>query len=409
MRSSGRILAPLAPLAPSNIFERNVEGLEVEKGVEGTKGSAVALKIANQFSYGNPNYSFKAGGKPPEFYGYEGMGYGGFPEGAEINAGIESSTAALYIVPAGHPTQEVTYAGTKEGGMPHLQEYCEAVPVPQAWRLPSGRLVPIGTDKVIIIWQPSTNRMWEFWRFEGKEGAYTFEFGGYIGEVSKFNGIFTAPEYSEAEGHSIWGASASGLAALGGLITMSDINRVRNGAEDFGHALGVALPVTSAEFIRPATKKQAAISHVPEKNGSEPNPAYISSTEGKDSTSLGPWLRFPPGSTASEHGLTDFMELAVYNTIRKYGVYCRDGGGTCQFYIQSPLALGSIYCADSNPFVGAVEAKGHTKYPYANAVGCAAPTNPSLPSLAKTEGYWTSSFFFKQPWQLLEQLVPRSS
>jgi hypothetical protein len=387
--------APFNPFAANSICFRDVEGLAV------IAGSTVALKVANQINYSNPNYAYKAGGTAPEFYGYSGLGVGAAGEGDELVLGIESSVPTLIIAPAGAPTQKVTYVNEKleprgETAHEHLQAGFDAVPVPQLWRMPSQQLVDlIGTDKNLLIYQPSTDSYWEMWHFKGEEGAYTFQNGGFVENCSTWDGIF----YEVADKTGPHGVSASSIGMLGGLLLTSDIARVLGGGR-IGHCLRLAVPVATDEFLAPATKGQAAINRIPEKVGTEMNPAWE-----KDAVPIGVWLRFPPGSTAAEHGLTDPMSAAVYEAIREYGLLLSDGGGSCELYGELPVPLGSEYSQGQiNPYAGASSVSKH--YEFANIVGYAARTNPALPLLTKPPGK-TSSFLFEQPWQLLEQLEPR--
>jgi hypothetical protein len=396
MRGTGPILpAPFNPFAANSICCRNVEALPV------VAGSTIALKIANQINYSNKNYIYKAGGTAPEFYGYSGLGMGAVGEGNEMILAIESATPTLIIAPAGAPTQKVTFVNSsleprEESAHEHLQASFNAVPMPQWWRLPSRQFIDlIGTDKNLLIYQPSTNRYWEMWHVKGEEGAYTFQNGGFVENCSTWNGIF----YEVADKTGPHGVSASSIGMLGGLLLTSDIARVLAGGR-IGHSLRLAVPVATNEFLAPATKGQAAINRIPEKVGAAMNPAWE-----KDAVPLGAWLRFPPGSTASEHGLTDAMSAAIYEAIREYGILLSDGGGSCQLYGELPLPLGSEYSQEPiNPYAGASGVSKH--YEFANAVGYAARTNPALATLTKPPGK-TNSFLFEQPWQLLEQLEPR--
>ena len=74
------------------------------------------------------------------------------------------------------------------------------------------------TDKHLVIWQPSTNQMWEFWALDktvNTSGTFwVAQWGGYISDVTKSPGFFQAPYPS-------WGATATSLMLAGGLMVNS--------------------------------------------------------------------------------------------------------------------------------------------------------------------------------------------
>ncbi len=126
-----------------------------------------------------------------------------------------------------------------------LQRDLAAVPIP-ADAEPAA-----GTDSQIIIWQPSTDTMWELWIAHkvGEDGCLwgNEEIGGWhaawgarIDHVSTQGGRVEAP----------FGAAASGLPLLGGLIRHDELAAGR-----IDHALAVSIPeVTSRRYVWPATR-----------------------------------------------------------------------------------------------------------------------------------------------------------
>jgi hypothetical protein len=105
-----------------------------------------------------------------------------------------------------------------------LQQAWDAVPIPARAR-PAG-----GTDGSMVIWQPSTDTLWEFWLMHRSGGAWHARWGGRMTHVSRSPGYYTGAERN-------WGVTATSLPLLGGLITLAD---VRSGHID--HALGLAIP-----------------------------------------------------------------------------------------------------------------------------------------------------------------------
>jgi hypothetical protein len=126
----------------------------------------------------------------------------------------------VYRVPADQPTVRVTL----DIAYQPLQQAWEAVPVPTNAR-PAG-----GTDGAMVIWQPSTDTLWEFWLMQRSNGTWHARWGGRMTGVSTSPGYYTGAERN-------WGVSATSLPLLGGLITLDD---VRSGHID--HALGLAIP-----------------------------------------------------------------------------------------------------------------------------------------------------------------------
>jgi hypothetical protein len=81
------------------------------------------------------------------------------------------------------------------------------------------------TDKAIQIYQPSTNKEWEFWEFQkyDSSGVWGACWGGVMNNVSQSNGIF--PNYG--------GSTATSLPLLGGIPRIDEfragqINHVMN-------------------------------------------------------------------------------------------------------------------------------------------------------------------------------------
>ena len=73
-------------------------------------------------------------------------------KGPAINT--TSWSVPIYTVPASQATVRVTLVNATSAA---LQSAWSAVP------LPSNAQPAAGTDEHLVVWQPSTNRMWEFW------------------------------------------------------------------------------------------------------------------------------------------------------------------------------------------------------------------------------------------------------
>ena len=67
----------------------------------------------------------------------------------------------VYTVGAHQPTVGVTL----DRDLPDLQQAISAVPIPP------GAKPAAGSDRHMVVWQPATDRMWEFWRMR-REGGH---------------------------------------------------------------------------------------------------------------------------------------------------------------------------------------------------------------------------------------------
>src|SRR6202035_1060669 len=133
----------------------------------------------------------------------------------------------IYTVPEGQPTVYVTL----ETINPYLQSALSAVP------LPPEALPASGSDGQLVVWQPSTGTMWEFWRLHQTLSGWAAKWGGVMSNVTTSPGMYTPAAYPGARTY--WGATASGLPLLGGLITIQDLQQGR-----IDHALALGIPET---------------------------------------------------------------------------------------------------------------------------------------------------------------------
>jgi hypothetical protein len=132
----------------------------------------------------------------------------------------------VYRVSANQRTVRVTL----DTGYQPLQQAWDAVPVPANAR-PSG-----GTDGAMVIWQPATDRLWEFWLMHRQDGKWHARWGGAMTGVSHSPGYYDGTQRN-------WGATATSLPLLGGLITLDD---VKSGRID--HALALAIPEARSKW-----------------------------------------------------------------------------------------------------------------------------------------------------------------
>jgi hypothetical protein len=175
----------------------------------------------------------------------------------------------------------------------------EAVP------LPSSALPAAGTDKEVIVWQPSTGHLWELWRVIKEAGHWTACWGGEIENATASNGVFPAP----------FGAGASGLSLLGGQIHIEDLE---HGA--INHALEVLLPDTKAgEFVWPADRTDGT-------------------SNASDAIPEGTRLRLSPSLDLSTLHLSA-PALTIATAIQRYGMIVGDTAGDVALSAQDPTPL----------------------------------------------------------------------
>ena len=90
----------------------------------------------------------------------------------------------------------------------------------------------------MVVWQPSTDKMWEFWQMHQESDGWHAEWGGEMDNVS------TNPGYFTHDGQTTnWGATATGLPLLGGLVTAADLKR---GYID--HALAISIVEAEKQY-----------------------------------------------------------------------------------------------------------------------------------------------------------------
>jgi hypothetical protein len=218
----------------------------------------------------------------------------------------------IYTVPATQPTVSVTLEPTSNA--PALQAAWQAVP------LPSGAQPAAGNEKVLVVWQPSSDRLWEFWRIESREGHWHATWGGAMQSVSSDPGFYGPWAWYEAT--SAWGVSASSLELLGGLISLEDLALGR-----INHAIAIAVPnVRAGVYAWPAQR-----------------------TDGKSSSSLslpeGAHLRLDPRLELQSLHLPH-LTLMIAEAAQRYGFVVRDGAPNLSIYAQDPTPTGS------NPYAG---------------------------------------------------------
>jgi hypothetical protein len=249
------------------------------------------------------------------------------------NINTVSYSVPIYTVPADQPTVKVALVDASKP--PALQSAWDAVP------LPVDAQPAAGTDKHLVVWQPSTDRLWEFWRLEQVPTGWQAASGGAMEKVSSNSGAYGPEAWPGAQ--SWWGASGCSLSIAGGLITLEDLERGQ-----INHALAIAIPNVRAGV-------------------------YASPAERTDGESLSP-LSLPEGAHLRLDPSLDLaslhlprLTLMMAEAAQRYGIIVRDGAGDVTFYAQDPIPTGTEpYAGPHGYFEGKTPAQLLASFPWSH-------------------------------------------
>jgi hypothetical protein len=209
--------------------------------------------------------------------------------GPWIGAGAGSTP--VYRVAADQRRVRVRLDTTKSRGAKALRRAFASVPIPQ-----NAKPAP-GLDGHLTVWQPSTDRLWEFFHAHREGGAWHADWGGAIRNVSKSPGYYTASAWPGATRN--WGATASSLPIIGGTILLDELKRGR-----IDHALALNLPAPRAgEFSWPAQRT----------DGTGPATALPE----------GARIRLDPTVNVNDLGLPKLGQM-IARAAQRYGMVVRD-------------------------------------------------------------------------------------
>ncbi len=242
-----------------------------------------------------------------------------------------SYSVPVYTVPANQPTVEVRLAKHE----PALQSAWAAVP------LPPNAQPATGTDAILVVWQPSTDRLWEFWRLVHGASGWQASWGGAMRHVSSNPGVYGPGAWPGAKPG--WGVSASSLSIVGGLISLEDLER-----GEIDHALAIALPNRRA--------------------GVYASPARRSDGRSRDPLSLpaGAQLRLEPGLDLAALHLPR-LTLMIAEAAQRYGIFVTDGSTIVSFYAQDPISTGTEpYAGPTGYFEGKPPSQLLASFPWSH-------------------------------------------
>jgi hypothetical protein len=249
---------------------------------------------------------------------------------SEITRGIgpwiseTSYSTPLYTVPASQPDVRVTL-DTGSWGAPLRAALRQGVPIP-----PNARPAA-GTDGHLTIWQPSTDRLWEFWKAVKLRDGWHASWGGAMRHVSRNPGYYTGSSWtglSASQGWN-WGSTATSLPVIAGTILIDELRRGR-----IDHALALAIPDACAgSFTWPAQRT----------DGGDP---------GANCLPEGAHLRLDPNLDLSTLSLPPITRLLA-EAAQRYGIVVRDRTHhAVGFYAEDPTRTGADPYSGPTGFYG---------------------------------------------------------
>lgn len=219
----------------------------------------------------------------------------------------DKHSTPVYTVKRNQPTVRVKL-GTSH---PPLEEAWRKVPLPKAARAATG------SDRHLVVWQPATNSMWEFWLLQKRVGGWHARWGGKMTGVSRNPGYFDILD-PPSRGDAGSGATASGIPLLAGLIRGSDFE-----SAGIRHALAVALPEARPnEWVWPAHRTDG----------------YYW-TKGVPQIPEGARFRLDPKLDVEQLDISPPAKLMA-RALQRYGLVVRDRSAAVTFYAEDPLTGG---------------------------------------------------------------------
>jgi hypothetical protein len=185
--------------------------------------------------------------------------------------------------------------------------------------LPADARPATGTDKHLVVWQPATDTMWEFWRLRRKSDGWHAGYGGRIAGVQQSPGYYRNRRLPTGEivEQADWGATATGLPLAGGLITIAELR-----AGKIDHALALGVPrVEAGTLAFPAQRS----------DGRDSGPGAIPE---------GARFRLDPRLDIGSLGLPPALR-AIAVAAQRYGMIVRDGSSAVSLYAEDPTPTGS--------------------------------------------------------------------
>ncbi|MGH2744269.1 MAG: hypothetical protein ACRDLY_09745 [Thermoleophilaceae bacterium] len=195
--------------------------------------------------------------------------------------------------------------------------------------LPADARPADGPDAQLTVWQPASDRLWEFFGMSRQADGWHARWGGAIDRVSHSVGYFTSDAWPGARWY--WGATATSLPIAAGVMTVEELRRGR-----IEHALALNLKrVRAGVFSWPAQRSDGE-------------------TEHPDAIPEGARFRLDPKLDIASLRLPRATE-GVALAAQRYGLIVRDKSSTVALYAEDPAPyrrdpypaiLGPVYPGD---------------------------------------------------------------
>lgn len=225
-----------------------------------------------------------------------------------------SYSVPIYTVGADQPRTQVVVDDPNHQscayGNPCLIEQWRSVP------LPADAEASPGTDGHLVVYQPSADSLWEFWRFARTGGVPHAYYGGRITGVSQNPGYFTSAPGTQ------FGAAGTSIPLLVGLQQISEL---QSGSID--HVVSFAMNSPQRGFRWPAQRGDGS--------GLLPTAA----TEGT-------CFRLPATLAIESLGLTSYGRMLA-RAVQKYGMVTTDATSSGLVF------FGEIPTNGTDPYAGA--------------------------------------------------------
>jgi hypothetical protein len=243
-----------------------------------------------------------------------------------------AGTSPLYTVPVNQPTVRVQLdPGSWKVG---LQQTFLAVPIP-ADAKPAA-----GTDAHMTVWQPSTGRLWEFFKARKLADGWHANFGGSMQKVTSSPGYYTTDAWPGLS-QTWWGATATSLPVIAGTMMIKELK-----AGVISHALAMNIP-----WARPNVYSWPA----QRTDGKSTDPNAIPE---------GARFRLDPQLDIDKLNLPPMTRMMA-KAAQRYGIIVRDQTGhAISFFAENPAQYGT------NPYTGST---GFYRGSYPNPVTEAFP------------------------------------
>jgi hypothetical protein len=237
----------------------------------------------------------------------------------------------IYTVAMDQPTVAVRLAS--QYAVPALRAALRAVPLPP-YAKPAA-----GSDRHLVVWQPGSDRLWEFWHLQHFSSGWQTGWAGAIDGVSANSGAYSSAAWPGAD--RFWGASATSLSIAGGLISPEEL---RKGV--INHALALTVPAPRAGIYASPARRTDGTSSSP-----------VSLPEGAH-------LRLDPDLDVSALQLPRVTRL-IAKAAQRYGIFVRDKSRTVAFSAQAPhSAQSDLYGGESGLFGGQSPAQLLASFPW---------------------------------------------